>query len=379
MRHSVRAMIGVLLAGALGCEVDGGGTGPSGSPAAPRALEAHYHAYAVHLSWELPPQWDGESFRVYAKRTSDADYFLIADVTNCAGGFCSFSDVNVVAGATYDYYVSAVSPRSGLETASANSVRVSVPQPVAPPIPSEVRTVALDDANYVRWGTNARDASDFSHYRVWLVSEDTSYLLGETDSEGFLDLLAANGFTYTYFISSVDDQGHESGGSQVAEGTPRPDFTSEWVYDFFSVPASAGFRFQESEDSNPIVDGSSASRHFRLEVDNEGWWLVPGPDTSVYPSGFATTALKCGVAADSGCDALEQAPESGYVAQDIGLSPQTTYVMRVRGDDGQTRYGAIRIQLLGFDESDRPIMIFDWAYQLQPGNPNLAPEAASTR
>jgi hypothetical protein len=376
---AVWAAVGMLLVGMGGCESAGGSHGPSDTPAAPRALEARYHAYAVHLTWELPPQWNGESFRIYGKRTSDANYFLIADVTNCSGGFCSFSDVNVVAGATYDYYVAAVSPRSGVETASASSVRVSVPHPVAPPVPSGIRVVALDDANYVRWGSDARAASDFSHYRVWLVSEGTSYSLGETDSEGFLDLLARNGFTYTYFVTSVDDQGHESQGSQTAEGTPRPDFTSEWVYDFFSVPASSGFRFQESEDTNPIVDGNSSARHFRLEVDADGWWLVPGPNTAFYPNGFATTALKCGVAADAGCESVETAPTSGYEAQDIGVAPQTTYVMRVRGDDGQMRYGAIRIQLLGYDGSNRPIMIFDWAYQLQPGNPNLAPVPAPVR
>ena len=42
-------------------------------------------------------------------------------------------------------------------------------------------------------------------------------------------------------------------------------------------------------------------------------------------------------------------------------------------DDGQLHYGVIRVTLLGFDQADTPLMIFDWAYQLQPGNPNLAP------
>ena len=377
-QRSWGALLGIWILAGSACDVDDGRFGPSDPPAAPRALEARYHAYAVHLTWELAPQWDGESFRVYAKRTSDPDWFLIADVTSCTGGFCRFSDVNVVAGATYDYYVAAVS-RSGEETPSPSSVRVSVPQPVPPAVPVQVRAIALDDANYVRWDPNARDASDFSHYRVWLWSEGESYLLGETDSEGFLDLLAQNGFTYSYFVTSVDLEGHESDGSQAGDGTPRPDFTSEWVYDHFSAPGSSGFRFQETEDANPIVHGSDASRHFRLEVDDAGWWLVPGPNTSVYPSGFLTTALKCGVAADAGCEALDVAPTSGYVAQDVGLAPQSTYVMRVLGDDGQPRYGAIRVQLLGFDGEDRPIMIFDWAYQLQSGNPNLAPKMAETR
>jgi hypothetical protein len=39
----------------------------------------------------------------------------------------------------------------------------------------------------------------------------------------------------------------------------------------------------------------------------------------------------------------------------------------------------IRVTLLGFDQDDAAIMIFDWAYQLQAGNPNLAPRQASGR
>jgi hypothetical protein len=365
-----------MLAGTFACDSLEGVD--SDTPAAPRDLQASYHGGAVHLTWELAPQWDGEPFRIYAKRTSDQGYFLIAEVTNCISGLCSFSDVNVVAGATYLYYVAAVS-RSGVETATPDAVQVSVPHPSPPAVPTQVQVIALDAANYVRWADNARAANDFSYYRVWLDAEGSSFLLGETDSEGFLDLRAQNGLTYTYFVTSVDDQGHESAGSGAAAGTPRPDYHSEWIYDYFQQPGSSGFRFQDSEASNPIVSGTSPSRHFRLEVDDGGWWLVPGPNTSIHPSGFVTTALKCGVGADAECVALDQAPSSGYVAQDIGLTAQTTYVMRVRGDDGQMRYGVIRVELLGYDGSDRPIMIFDWAYQLQAGNPNLAPARAAER
>jgi hypothetical protein len=361
---------------AAGCESGDLVAGPDGTPGAPRELAASYYAGAVHLSWLLPTRWDGESFRIYSKRTSDPDYFLIAEVTNCSAGACSYTDVNVAENVTYVYYVSAFAQRSGAESASPTAVEVLVPQRTPPPVPDQPGVVALDGANYVRWGTNARSASDFAYYRVWLVAQGDPFLLGETDSEGFLDLLADNGQTYSYFVSSVDELGHESQGSQRVSGTPRPDYTAERVYDYFDQPAASGFRFQQSETSDPVVSGTSASRHFRLEVDSDGWWLVPGPNTAVYPNGFLTTSLKCGPASDGDCQSLDQAPASGYEARDLGLAPQTTYVMRVRGDDGQNHYAAIRVQLLGSDGSGRDLMIFDWAYQLQPGNLNLAPERA---
>ncbi|NNK62749.1 MAG: hypothetical protein HKO98_06010 [Gemmatimonadetes bacterium] len=367
-------LLGLTLAA---CEDDlfivppgGGGSGP----AAPRSVAASYYAGAVTVTWELGPGWDGESFRVYGKRASDPDYFLIAEVTNCAGGFCSYSDINILEAETYDYYVAAVDP-SGFETASATAVRVDVPFMTPPPVPGQPVVVALDDANYVTWDAAARSADDFAFYRVYLVDQGAGFLLGETDSEGFLDLLAPNGATQAYFVSAVDDSGHESGGSAAAEGTPRPDFHGEVVYDYFARPDLAGFAFQADEFTDPIVDGDSPARHFRMEVDADGWWLVPGPGVTVYGSGFETTALKCGPGADAGCTALEVAPTSGYQAVDLALFTQTTYVLRIPGNGGD-RFAVIRVELLGFDQAGDPLMIFDWAYQLQVGNPNLAPRGA---
>jgi hypothetical protein len=344
-------------------------------PAAPRGLVGSYYAGAVTLTWELAPGWNGEPFRVYSKRVTDSGWFFIAEVTSCIEEVCVYEDVNVLGGERYEYYVAAVGP-NGVETASDIVVEVLVPEFVPPPVPDGPFVVALDNANYVTWGLAARGAEDFSHYRVYLDDGSSVFILGDTDSEGFLDLLAVNGNTYAYFVTAVDLDGHESDGSFLAEGTPRPDFSGEWIYDYFAVPASSGFRFVEDESVLPIVDGDDPFRHFRLETDLNGWWLVPGPDAAVYPVAFQTTALKCGVAADAGCADISVAPSSGYVAQDIQLGAQESYILRVIGDDGLIHYGVIRVTLLGFDQNDDPIMIFDWAYQLQAGNPNLSPARA---
>lgn len=370
-----RAVMGALMASLAlaACDSDTFVV-PADQPAAPVALEASYWAGSVRVTWELGSAWNGEAFRVYSRRDTDADFFFIAEVTSCGGGFCLYEDVNVAEGQTYVYYVAAVDPDSGIETATEYSVEVFVPQYVPPPVPTGMDVVALDGALYLRWSDVARDAPDFSFYRVYLAAGDGSeFLLGETDSEGFLDQLAVNGETYSYFVTSVDDQGHESGASGVASGTPRPDFHGEWVYAHEDQPSFSGFRFQVAEDVNPIVAGSSSDRHFRLEVDGAGWWLVPGPEAEVYPAGFETTQLKCGPAADVGCLDVPVAPTSGYTFQDVSLTAQNSYVLRVRGDDGQTHYGVIRVELLGFDQDGNALMIFDWAYQTQADNPDLAP------
>ena len=348
-------------------------------PVAPRELSAWYYDQAVYITWELAPGWNDEAFRVYGRRTSDSGYYLIAEVTNCSGGLCSYTDVNILPDITYEYYVAAVS-NSGTETPTDWSVEVFVPAPVPPADPGSVEAVALDNAVFLRWSANARTAADFSFYRVYLLEGDGStFLLGETDSEGFLDLLAQNGNTYSYFATAVDDQGHESSGSVAAVGTPRPDYHGEWIYAFEDVPGSSGFRFEVDEMNYPIMEGTSPDRHFRMEVDQDGWWLVPGPGTQIYDGLWETTALKCGVASDSDCFALDVAPLTGYGSFDMPLYTQSTYVLRVTGDDGQQHYGAIRVELLGYDQDGAAIMIFDWEYQLQAGNPNLAPRMATGR
>ncbi|MEM7416399.1 MAG: hypothetical protein AAF389_12925 [Gemmatimonadota bacterium] len=374
MRRAV-VMGFMLAAGLAACDndliiVDDPPVG--GAPDAPRAVAVTYFNGSVRVTWELGPAWDGEAFRIYSKRVTDSDWFFIAEVTSCIDSVCLYEDINVVGGETYEYLVASVSG-GGVETDAATIPQIFVPVFDPPPVPDAPAVIALDNANYLTWGTAARSAGDFSHYKIYVDDGTQAFLLGETDSEGFLDLLAANGLTYQYFVTSVDADGHESDGSLLAEGTPRPDFSGEFVYDFFDVPASSGFRFAEDEATLPVLDGNAAGRHFRLETDVNGWWLVPGPNAEIYPTGFATTALKCGVAADAGCVDLSVAPTSGYVTQDVSVATQESYVFRVIGDDGLTHYGVIRVDLLGFDQNDDALMIFDWAYQLQAGNPNLAP------
>jgi hypothetical protein len=342
------------------------------APSAPTGLAVSYYAGAVTVEWALNGGWDGETFRVYSRRVTDPDYFLIADVTSCADGLCSYVDWNVLPDQTYEYYVSAVDPDSGLETATANSVQVSVPTPTPPPDPDSPYVIALDGALYITWGADARSADDFSHYRVYQDAGGTEYLLGETDSEGFLDQLTANGTTYAYFVTSVDTDGHESLGSASVSGTPRPDFSAEFMYEHAADPSMSGFVFQLDETTLAVGDGTDLSSvDFRLEADAFGWWLVPGTATGVYDAGFTTT-LKCGVGADATCLDVSVAPASGYTAANVPLTVESSYVLRLGLADG-FHYGVIRVTHLGVDQLGDAIMIFDWAYQLQADNPSLAP------
>ncbi|TVP78777.1 MAG: hypothetical protein EA352_01430 [Gemmatimonadales bacterium] len=371
-----------VLAGLVvlsGCEetVVSGGSG-GGVPAPPRDLAVDYWAGAVDVSWSLDSRWAGEPFRVYSRQAGHGDWRWIAEVTSCSSGQCSYRDRNVEPRRTYEYFVSAVDPGSGEETASEYAMEVHVPDPVPPPVPAFVEAVPLDGAIYLRWDDRAREADDFLYYRVYLEGgEGEVVLLGETDSEGFLDLVVENGSTYGYFVTSVDDRGHESDGSALAEGTPRPDYHGEVLLAWEDDPSRSGFRFQEDESVDPVLPGDDSSRDFRMERDSEGVWLVPAPGVEVHSSALPTTALRCGPAADAGCVDVRVAPSSGWGTSDMGLAPGFSYVVRVPVAGGQWQYGVLRVSHVGGSQ-DGSIVIFDWAFQLQPGNPALSPVNGGT-
>lgn len=369
-----RAVATALAALVAGCEEDF--LVVADYPAAPEALEGSYYAHGVDLSWRIGTTWSGESFRVYGKSERAGAFVLIGETTSCIDGWCGYRDTNVSPGIVYEYYVSAVDPHSGLETESERSVEVRVPHPVPPPVPRGLQAVSLDDAAYLAWDDAPSSEADFATYRVYQRDDGEHFLLGETDSPGFLDLLAENGVTGHYVVSSLDDQGHESDYGEAASATPRPDYAGELVYAFSDSAGASGFRFRDTGLAQAVVPGVDPGRHFRLEADSAALWLAPGPGTAVHVESRYATALKCGPGSDSDCVAWEVAPRSGYASAPIAAGPSLAYVFRTTDEAGRMRYGLVRVAFTGVDQAGRELIVFDWAYQTQPGNRSL--DGAST-
>jgi hypothetical protein len=361
-------------------------TEPGGpTPSAPGGLEARYEwaldgwigvqpagQPTVLVTWAVPTAWQGEPFRVYSRRSTDADYRLAATVTSCSGGFCRYVDADIAAGREYDYYVAVVDERDGREVTTPDAVRVGVPagaRPARPPAPSGV---ALDDMLYLHW----QDVDLGGRFWKFLVfqerrdADSVFFQVGETDGNGFLDVLAQNGVGYRYSIAVVDIDGHVSDRSPLGDALiPRPDGAGALVLAHADEASSSGFQFDAATGAGRVVAGGSASAHWRFEADADGWWIRPLGGAAVLDAGF-TTALTCGPGSDPGCQAVHRAPDAGYTTDRVPADLEHTYVIRT-GSGASVRYAKIRVQILGYDGQDRRLMIFDWAFQTVPGVPNL--------
>jgi hypothetical protein len=63
---------------------------------------------------------------------------------------------------------------------------------------------------------------------------------------------------------------------------------------------------------------------------------------------------------------IDFAVDRDYRASPIIAAPGFGYVFEMDGGDGFKRYGAVRVTHVG-----RDFLILDWAFQTDPGNPEL--------
>lgn len=379
-------LLAALAVAVAGCENDPDPLGPDpigGGGAGPDRIDAVYDWIfqgwdagqprglpSVELSWRLPAGWNGEVFRVYARRAGDRDYNLAATVTSCAEGVCRYTDLNVQPAATYEYFVTAVNEAAGRESEGSELSRVVIPPTAAPQAPGAPAAVGLDGAVFLRWEPTGAE-------RYWVLLETTGgeiFDVGETDGAGYLDTRAANGSRYRYRLAAVDTLGQVSALSPVTVAVPRPDHQAELLYAFADSAAASGFQFVAGDSLNPVVPGGSAEAQLRLEVVDGALSLVPLGGTSI-TAGVLTTALTCGPGSDPDCFAIHSATDpdapTDFAASPVTVAPELTYLVQVRGTDGRTRFGKIRIALEGTDQSGRDLAVFDWAYQLIPDEPSL--------
>jgi len=249
---------------------------------------------------------------------------------------------------------------------------------IPPDVPAELTSATLDGAIALSWSDNSftSDPSNFSNYRIYSTSYDlvadlcgSSWgLEGTTVAPEFIVGVLTNGVTRCFAVSAVSLDGAESARSLVRLDTPRPDSRNVALFARQVQDAESGFRFWDDLNGDGRVQdgelglvrlGSAGDIDFSVERDGTGALFL--------------TPVRAGTGVEFYADipvedltSIDFAASGTYLTTPIEAAPGFGYVFEMDGGDGFARYGAVRVTHVG-----QTFLILDWAFQTDPGNPEL--------
>ena len=212
-----------------------------------------------------------------------------------------------------------------------------------------VRSITGDDRVTVEWRENQE--SDIAYYKVYRNGAPTGTftLIGEVNSPPFVDLSVTNGVTYYYAVSAVDDAGQESAELSYENvfDTPRPEGTNLTLTNANTNDALSG------------LDFSDRSRQGSADSQTDLYYAAAGGSYLVYTVGG--TLIQ-----DTGYIALRDvdfAPPAGWSADGIVEAiPGHSYIV-LTADNHYAKFEVVSRDANG--------MTVNWAYQIDPDNPEL--------
>jgi len=228
----------------------------------------------------------------------------------------------------------------------------------APAAPRGVFSVTGDEEVLISWYPNQeRDLAGYIVYRSFTEFGDYDEIgtVG-SNADSFIDDDVENGITYYYTVSAFDDEGNESDLSPDApDDTPRPSGRNVKLEEYVMEPDISGFDFTRPERGAQAFDLSSTDMYFGFDAEvNVPYIYSDDPDIGMQDLGYTDSM-----------DDVDAAPTRGFTSLFVEAIPGHTYAFFM--PDGH--YAKIRI----IDLEPEAWMVFDWAYQLQPDNPELAP------
>ena len=234
---------------------------------------------------------------------------------------------------------------------------VAPPRDMTPPAaPRGLASVTGDQAAYLSWLANTEP--DVAGYRIYESSCSSGPscpydLVGVTAGTSFVVGGLTNGVTRYFAILAYDHAGNESPLSyEDVYDTPRPEGFGRGLTDDADGPATAGYDFS-SYSVRPWNDLQTD-----LYFHSAGGVLemvAPFVDTDVQDAGYAGTL-----------DAVDFAPSAGWSATGmVELIPGHCYVVRI-SNGGNFNYAKFRVTSVS-----PALVVFDWAYQIDPNNREL--------
>lgn len=250
---------------------------------------------------------------------------------------------------------------------------------VPPDVPASLSSTSLDGAIALTWTDNSytSDPGTFQNYRIYSTSYNLDQnvcgsswqLEGTTVAPEFVVGALTNGIPRCFSVTATSVDGFESDRSPLRSDTPRPDSRNIILYATQFQAAGSGFRFWDDLNGDGAVQAnelglvrSSAGSDIDFFVDRDGvgdLYLTPvraGTGVEYYDNNNPVEDLT----------SIDFAADRTYRTTGILAIPGYGYVFEMDGGDGFKRYGAVRLSHVGQD-----FLILDWAYQTDPGNPEL--------
>ena len=260
---------------------------------------------------------------------------------------------------------------------------------VPPEAVTSLSSVTLDGSIALVWSDNPfqADPDIFGNYRVYSTSYDidtdpaqcgSDWLVeGTTVAAEFLVGALANGVPRCFSVTAVSVDGFESDRSPLRGDTPRPDSRNVALSAAPTTPNGSGFRFwddlnddggTQSGELGLVRSANAPDIDFFVDRDGSGdLFLTPvrtGTGVEYYDENDPVEDLT----------SIDFAEDLEYRLTGIQALPGFGYVFETDGGDGFVRYGAVRVSHVG-----TTFLIMDWAFQTDPGNPELLVRGLSKR
>lgn len=223
----------------------------------------------------------------------------------------------------------------------------------APAAPRGLYSVTGDQQVTLRWLANTE--GDISGYRIYEApcasgSSCPYNRVGTTTSTSFVVGGLANGTTRYYAVAAVDDAGNEGDLSyETVFDTPRPEGFGATLANFVNGTAGAGWDFSASI--------TRSSDHAETDV----FFGYNGNVYQMFARDLMTDIQDMGWAGN--LDAIDYAPSAGWSPTGtVEVIPGHCYVVWTRDN----HYAKFRVTSLSPSS-----VVFDWAYQTDPGNGEL--------
>ena len=239
-----------------------------------------------------------------------------------------------------------------------------------PAAPRGLTSTTGDEAVYLAWFPNGEP--DIDGYRVYRNDQPTGVydLIGWVPANRqaeFVDHEVINGRTYWYGVSAVDFRGNESEFSpEEVYDTPRPEGFGVGLRNYYANPDRSAYDFYAEPVRHGRVTGyddPDADIAFVREGDT-GSWMYGLED----PIGSGVYVEIQDMGYVGSLDEITWAPPDGWSPRAaVELIPGHAYVVWTRDD----HYAKFMVVNLRPDD-----VVFDWAYQIAPGNQELREEAS---